>query len=390
MLERQYSQRTVEEVLEREAQNKLDDGKWKRFSKWCQDAGFNPYSPEQRVLAEFLVSLGSRTKPTLNSYKRTIEKMWDLTSDAILSTEIIPSFIIDSAGKRNPMKPKYSTAYDIGPIVDYIRSELNVDDDPEKVRLRLILLLRIVALRRSSDVHAIIWDSVDLVRCSFRQTHHKGQKSNRCITEPIFFEPNAKDKALCLHKAFADYLHLFKEQVDPKENPCLLMRQLNKVAPLQKNTIANLVLKVLEHVGIDTKIYKSHSLRMSSATAMIDAGMPIESVMKIGNWETTNVFLKFYHRAKKLGTSAVINKIADRNDGSDLHCAPSSPVRPAAEEGIRREPAAPVLDMSFMGDAHQDADPAQTISPESEELIETFKEIPPLRRSSRQPKPKRK
>jgi hypothetical protein len=66
----------------------------------------------------------------------------------------------------------------------------------------------------------------------------------------------------------------------------------------------------MEAAGIDTKIYKSHSLSMAFASAFLDAEMPMDKVLKLGDWNSEEVFLKFYHRGKTTGVSKVMSSFS--------------------------------------------------------------------------------
>ena len=168
-----------------------------------------------------------------------------------------------------------------------------------------------------------------MVACKFQQTHTKSQKGNRKVVT-IAFEPNVKNPALCLKVAFENYIKVAADCVNTEEESPALIRQLKAKLPYAKNSISADVLKVMKEVGINTDVFKAHSLRMSSATALIDAGMSIESVMKIGGWHSTQVFLKFYHRARRHGAANVINSIAEGEQKEADGSAPSR-IDPPAE-----------------------------------------------------------
>ncbi len=99
-----------------------------------------------------------------------------------------------------------------------------------------------------------------------------------------------EDPGLCIREAFRLYLELFASNISEEEANPVLMRDLKAKKPKQKATISNLVLRVLKKSGIEINIYKSHSLRMSAASAMIDNGLSVEHVMKIGEWNSTGCF----------------------------------------------------------------------------------------------------
>jgi integrase len=330
-----FSDDVVRKIVSLEACKNLADGKWKRFVTWCHDKDINPYEESAIVLADFLADFGDdKGGATNRGYKTTITEVWTMTSEAILNSDLIPRKLIEWSSKGKPPKAKYQEAYDIRPVLSYIKTHL-LGEGKAEVRLRLILLLRICCLRRSSDVAVILWDSVDLERCSFKQLWSKAQKGNKRITGPISFEPNEEDPGLCVREAFRQYLELFKNNISEEEVNPVLIRDLKGRKPIQKVTISNLVLGVLKKSGIDTSVYKSHSLRMSAASAMIDNGLSVEHVMKIGEWSSTGVFLKFYHRAKRLGSSRAINSIMGVENGVEPREAEPSEV--AEDQEISEE-----------------------------------------------------
>lgn len=305
-----YDEIVVAKIITEEKNKPLVEGKWERFCEWCYKNDRNPWEEHEPTLSAFFASWGEgKSAATLKKYASDIRLIWKLTSSAILGSDLVSTKIVDIAAKAVPNKAKYDSAFDIKPLLTYISEKLQDASDPKQCRLKLILLLRIVALRRSADIAAIIWGSVDLVTCQFKQTHTKSQKGKRqVITVP--FEPNPKNPALCLKVAFENYIKVAEGNVNPEEENQPLIRQLNSKGPYAKNSMAAEVLRTMKEVGIDTKVFKSHSLRMSAATALIDSGMSIESVMRIGGWNSTQVFLKFYHRARRHGTANVINAIA--------------------------------------------------------------------------------
>ena len=60
--------------------------------------------------------------------------------------------------------------------------------------------------------------------------------------------------------------------------------------------IAKRTLEVMGRVGIDTKIFKAHSLRGATATAMMEKGMPKDYVQARGGWRSSATLDENYAR----------------------------------------------------------------------------------------------
>ena len=61
-----------------------------------------------------------------------------------------------------------------------------------------------------------------------------------------------------------------------------------------KDTIARWVKELMTEAGVDTSVYKAHSCRSSSASAAKRICIPIEDILRKGNWSNANTFLQYY------------------------------------------------------------------------------------------------
>ncbi|MCE2982451.1 MAG: tyrosine-type recombinase/integrase [Parachlamydia sp.] len=301
-----FSERVINIVANAEERRRIDDSRWRRFVKWCEEGGIDPFIPSSLNLANFCAEISVElAAATVTQYRSTVENVWELTSNAVIETDVIAKKINAAMKYLKPTRAKYDSTYDIGPILDFIRRL--PEDSEDDARLRLILLLRVQLLRRCADCEYIIHSSIDLEACTFRQSRRKSQKDRPQVTEPIPFEENKEMPELCLRRAFKNYLEFTKQK---RKNQKALFIALNQDRPIVKKTIGKLCLNAMTTAGINTEIFKSHSLRMAAANALLDSGMTIEEVMKLGDWQSSEVFMKFYHRARITGASASLSLLA--------------------------------------------------------------------------------
>jgi len=243
-----YSSLAIAQVISQERKRTIDESRWNKFANWCRDQGIDPFTPNQVEVTNFLVSFQQELKS-------------------------------HTAGR------------------------------PDKLtRFRLLLLLRIQLLKRCSDCAYIVTRTIDLTELSFRQARRKNQKENPHMTEPISFERNDEVPELCLKRAFKGIPSNFGKAplCSRRWTSVHLSFQQDEI---KSETMAKIRFRTMEEVDVDTKIYKSHSIRLASANAFLDNGMPGEKVTKLGDWTFTKVFEKFYLRPKATGAAKCLTDL---------------------------------------------------------------------------------
>ena len=97
-----------------------------------------------------------------------------------------------------------------------------------------------------------------------------------------------------------------KEQ--PKHN-CLWKCSTGEMEPLTINTVASDIKFVLKSCGVDTDKWSARSVRGAVATALVDLGIPAETVAARGQWASMMTFQKHYNRSgQKIPWMDVLSK----------------------------------------------------------------------------------
>eukprot|EP01126_Amoeba_proteus_P006449 TRINITY_DN12257_c0_g1_i2.p1 TRINITY_DN12257_c0_g1~~TRINITY_DN12257_c0_g1_i2.p1 ORF type:complete len:186 (+),score=10.98 TRINITY_DN12257_c0_g1_i2:642-1199(+) len=95
---------------------------------------------------------------------------------------------------------------------------------------------------------------------------------------------------------FRDILGEYLRKRRPSNGPYLFTSVVRgeEDKPLKVDTIKSICREFLKGAGIDTNIYKVHSIRHATATNLIKKGTPIDEVMRMGRWKTYTTLLKHY------------------------------------------------------------------------------------------------
>ena len=172
-------------------------------------------------------------------------------------------------------KPKYPIFYDISPLVRFA-----FEPDSTGCLDRLIIQLRLVTLMRSRDLANLVW-------CLYQHEDKYYLKStNKCgaaTTHSI--------EGVVL-TSVVQYLHRHLHVPAPH----LLRHLLAPAKVLSADRIANRALSAMANCGVDTEIYKAHSLRGATATHLLRQGAPRALVQTRGGWSTMAALDKYYDR----------------------------------------------------------------------------------------------
>ena len=220
----------------------------------------------------------------------------------------------------NSNRPKYDAFYNVQALLSALVEEpLPVSE--EDVRLRVIILLRFIALFRGCDL-ATAKRPLDM------------------SSQPWMLRSTRKGR---LYEGSYPVIHLQPMQVDPQywvdqycrltsayqgeELLCSVERKNGRI-PLKSATINSLTTKWLRSKGVRNK-YTAHSTRGAAATTLIHLGISPGLVQAIGDWQNGDCFQKFYNRAASLKPHQQIL----------IKCEPCEPLpRPAPSPDFIRNP----------------------------------------------------
>ena len=131
---------------------------WKRWQQWCSLHGFESVCASLSVIIEFLSSEFTEGKQyrTLNSYCSAISMTHQPIDGVLVGKHPLICRLLKGIYNSRPPQPKFSTTWDVGKILDYIRSLgptglLNL----RQLTHKLAMLLALVYTSRASELHAL-------------------------------------------------------------------------------------------------------------------------------------------------------------------------------------------------------------------------------------------
>ena len=231
--------------------------------------------------------------------------------------------------KKQGKAPKYDMYYSVEPLLEYVRKTSFSSSGKDRFTDATILTVRLTTLFRSSDVAEMA--------CHFWEDNGSYYVKARCKGDKLRTSPVA---GLTLHLLVC---YMYEHRLHP--NIYFFRHIKNPSLCLSADRIAKRVLGVMEGVGIDTSIFKAHSVRGASTTELLKTN-PKGLVKNLGGWSTEEALDGFYNQlhmlvnwdALLLGTPAQgvdPGEVANQHHGLLPAPCPSS----VADEGRREDGA---------------------------------------------------
>ena len=123
----------------------------------------------------------------------------------------------------------------------------------------------------------------------------------------FFFPAFTLNNLLCpvaTLRAYEDRNQEFRQEMGPR--PLFLTTITHN--PASSSTIARWLKSILGKAGIDTAIFKAHSICGAATTAASNAGVTMCDILNAADWSTPSVFQKFYckpSRRTEFGTAVL-------------------------------------------------------------------------------------
>ena len=207
--------------------------------------------------------------------------------------------ILKGAFNERPPQPRYSQTWDVNTVTAYLDSlGDNANLDLPDLTMKLLALTRPT---RSSDL-----TSLDL---QFRRYSPEGvvlkptklAKQSRPEKEiaDIFFPIFPHNLRLCPVHTLRAYEAATKSIRNANKESKLLIATIKPHKAVTSSTIARWLRTIMGKAGVDTTIFKAHSVRSASVSTAANAGVTTADILKAADWSNQSVFQRFYYKPQQ-------------------------------------------------------------------------------------------
>ena len=200
--------------------------------------------------------------------------------------------LLKGIGNVRPPQPRYTMIWDTTWLITYLASLQNDGLDLQHACWKTSALLTILSGQRVSTVHKFKVSNLQLgeTLALFNITDPLKQSKPTRKPQPVIFHQYPHNEQLCPVRLVRVYLE--KRMALSLETPydVFFLTHRRPHHPATKDTIDLWVKSVLQLSGVDIDIYKPHSCRSASTSHAKLAGVPLEDILRAGQWKSSDCF----------------------------------------------------------------------------------------------------
>lgn len=273
---------------------------WGKWSSWARQQEVDPISCSIGSILDFLAELFEKGLKynTICTYRSAISAYHKPFEGKPIGQNSRISALITGIFNLRPPLPRYTFVWDVSDVLDFIR-KLPTDDSisNKDLTLKLASLLAITSASRASEVCFLDIRFLSRGKKSYEFEFSKLTKSwRRGKPRPkLSFCFFPEEPSLCVCKTIDQYLERSKAWRS-KEDSQLLLSHVNPHDPVAVGTVSKWLMQVLELSGIDTNTFTGHSTRYASTSKAKVVGIPLQEIVKRGQWSSDLMFRNRYCR----------------------------------------------------------------------------------------------
>ena len=195
-----------------------------------------------------------------------------------------------------PFLPRYSTIWDVGIVLTYLRSFLALNDLTSKqLMLNLTMLLALVTAQQTQTLSKLDTSCMQETTTGITFTIQDTLKTTWPGKQLALIEIRtfAADSRLCP----VTYIkHCITKKHSLRSNPRLLISYTKLHKPVTNSTVARWIRSMLQDAGIDVSIFSAHSSRTASTSYSANAQLPLADILKAGGWSNARTFTEHYNK----------------------------------------------------------------------------------------------
>ena len=311
----------------RDKTNSNNGSSFSKWSSWCQQRGRDPLSGPIEDVVNFLAALYSEgyQYQSLNAYRSAISSTHEKVDGISVGSHPAVTRLLKGVFHSKPPQPRYASFWDVGMVIQHIRSlGPNKDLSLKQLTMKTVMLLALTRPSRSADlskldVHMRSFKSNGVV---FRPVHlTKQSRSSRPMAD-FFFPSFPEDLLVCpmvTLKAYEERTQVFWAKLPEDSRSRLFLSWIGQHSPVSSCTIARWLRCFMEEAGIDISIFKAHSVRGASCSTAAGAGVTTKDILDAADWSSEGTFQRFYYRNLKkddrtnFGTAVLSSKSSSNN-----------------------------------------------------------------------------
>ncbi|XP_067023025.1 uncharacterized protein [Acropora muricata] len=278
---------------------------WKKWRGWCRERNVDCLQSHVSQVLNFLADCFGEglSYSTLNSYRSALSSTLCPRDGTTVGCDPLVSRLLKGIYNPRPPLPRYSSTWDVSVLTQNLGTLFPLNSlSLKQLILKTVSLCALCSAGRSQTLGALSIsnlvqhkESIQFIVTERLKTSRPGKPSVIDTFPSVPSKPH-----VCPMSTVSAYI----TRTCNLRNPTDFRLFISFVKPhraVSPATISRWIKKVLSDAGIDTSIFKAHSVRGASTSAAYNKGVPVENILKLANWSNESTSRRFYLRSAEPG-----------------------------------------------------------------------------------------
>lgn len=199
---------------------------------------------------------------------------------------------------RTPV-PRYCSTWDVNQVMNYLKTLYPLEQLSLKtLTLKTVMLCALSSAQREQTLCALDLNyKTETADCISFVIAEKLKTSKPGKSKKVKFDCLPDEPSLCTKCTLSEYISRTQTLRNRCNTACkLFVSYIKPHKPVSTDTLARWIKHVMMDSGIDTSIFKAHSVRGATTSDAYAKGVPISEILCTADWTNEHTFRKYYLR----------------------------------------------------------------------------------------------
>lgn len=272
---------------------------WTYVRKWllfCERREVDKFNPNINDVLMFLSDLFSSGigYSAINTAKSALSSVKGIVSNLDIGSHILIKRFMKGIFNKKPSLPRYNVTWPVSSVLAFLESVDNNLCSLRDLSKKLVTLLALTTGQRVQTLCAIDIRNLELsseyIKIRIGDLLKQSKPGNHL--QELYIENFPQNTSLCVVKCIRKYLDTTKLL---RSSDKLWISTIKPFNESSKNTVSNWLRQTLCDSGINLDIFKPHSTRAASTSAVVGK-VPVDTILRTAGWTSDCVFRKHYKR----------------------------------------------------------------------------------------------
>ena len=274
---------------------------WRQWAGWCGKREVDPFQCPLKFILDYLPDLFGKGLEyrTINVHRSAISAYNVPLHGSPIGWSPLICSLLSGVFNLRPPQPRYPFIWDVEKVLCYLKSlPAHKNLSNKELTLKLTMMLALSATFRCSEISYLNIHFMAKTEGKYIFSFNKLTRvCCRSKSEPTLnFHEFEQDKSLCIVSLLDTYIEGSKPWKQDQQKGQLLLSFVKPHKEVLKSTISGWIKEILKQSGINVEHFKAHATRSASSSKAQMSGLPVEQILKIGNWSSKSTWQKFYNK----------------------------------------------------------------------------------------------